>query len=128
MNFINGYKIMRLMDFLLKKTKETDQEFYPAMIMVFLYVANRSKEDVLLNELPQALDLTQATVQRAIGALGEGTSRKRETGGLEYIQVRRHPIDHRRRLITLTPAGRAFLKELLASIEGISLEAASVQQ
>lgn len=121
MNLNGVYKLGRLMDLLLEKSKETGQEFYPVMIRVFLYIAERNKKGVTLNQIQRDLNIIQTSVYRAVAALGEGTSKKPE-GGLGFVQAVKNPTDYRSKIITLTQEGLVFLNELTDAVRDIDVE------
>lgn len=115
MSLSGMYKISALMDFLIQEAKTTGREMYPVMVRIFLYIAENNKEGVTQTQVKDALNLVQTSAYRAIAALGEGTSKKPDSG-LGFIQTHRNPADYRSDIITLTPKGQDFLERLTATI------------
>ena len=115
MDMTGVYKLSKLMDLLITRSRETGQEFYPVMVRVMLYIAEHNKKGTTLIQIQRDLGIIQTSVYRALAALGEGTSRKPEAG-LGFIQSVRNPTDYRSKTITLTDEGKAFLTQLTGTV------------
>lgn len=87
-------------------------------LVVLTYVASQEgKSSVLLSkDMPDALMLTQTTVSRALGVLGDGGYTKDK--GLKLVTLSVDPSDERQRVVALTPRGRQLAAQILGDLYG----------
>lgn len=85
-------------------------------LTVFYFLAAQKEEEVPQQHLGEALGMSEASVSRNLALLSGGRSASLPGPGL--IQGREDPAYRRRKLVSLTPKGRAFLAQLVATMRG----------
>src|SRR3546814_704198 len=74
-----------------------------------------------MQKLSTMLRLSQASVSRNVAALGSGPyvdrATKQHRNGAGLLRTVVDPVDPRRRMVLLTPQGKALLKRLGAMVE-----------
>lgn len=78
----------------------------------FLTVARR--EGMSVGELAEALGIAQSSASRNVAALSRWRAFEKPGHGL--IESREDPRERRRKILELTPEGRAFLERLVAAM------------
>lgn len=72
----------------------------------------QSKDGLEVQTLPQLLGLDQSTVNRILHTMGD---KRRNSNGLEWIEVRTDEQDRRYRRVFITPLGQGVFQHLLAA-------------
>ena len=82
----------------------------PQMMQVLLHVAHRP--GCTMQELTEATGLALSSVSRNLTALGEWHRLGKE--GLGLVETIDDPVERRRKIVFLTPKGRAFCADLIS--------------
>lgn len=90
--------------------RELDPDIQFSVAQVFLMIARAGDEGVSLTDIADKANLGLSSVSRHVAALGKINRHHEE--GLGLVQTHEDPMERRRRLCTLTPKGRAFLRKL----------------
>jgi DNA-binding MarR family transcriptional regulator len=83
-------------------------------VSCFLHVAMRS--EIPMFDLIELLGLSNAAVSRNINVLGDGTPKK---PGLKLVKAREDRGFRRRKIVTLTPLGRALARKVVAAMNNV---------
>jgi DNA-binding MarR family transcriptional regulator len=102
---------MKLDEFLecLKKVQQIHSEMPIQQLMCLLVIA-RKPEGLSLTEVAQMTNISLTTASRYIAALGK-QNRKREEG-LNFVESYEDPMERRKKIIRLSPRGRATINKL----------------
>jgi DNA-binding MarR family transcriptional regulator len=84
------------------------------MFQTLLAVARQS--GITMNELGEILKTSQASCSRNVAALSKW--HKFGEPGLDLIEAVEDPVERRRKIIFLTPKGRARVREVLSAMTG----------
>lgn len=76
-----------------------------------LFIVAGSEEGMSLSDIAKKAGIGLATASRYIGALGK-TNRRREEG-LQLIESFEDPMERRKKIIRLTPKGRAAVRRII---------------
>lgn len=76
-----------------------------------LFIVAESEEGMSLSDIAKKAGIGLATASRYIGALGK-TNRRREEG-LQLIESFEDPMERRKKIIRLTPKGRAAVRRII---------------
>ena len=76
-----------------------------------LFIIAESEEGMSLSDIAKRAGIGLATASRYIGALGK-INRKREEG-LQLIESFEDPMERRKKIIRLTPKGRAAVRRII---------------
>ena len=90
--------------------------YYKATInhlRVFLYVAANNDAVLETRDLPEALGMTQTTLNRTMRSMADRSYI--HENGFKILRVSTHPTDERQRIVELTPKG----KELAINMQRI---------
>ena len=74
------------------------------MITVFCYIAARSDEIIITRDLPDALSMAPATVNRLIRTMADRSYCREE--GFQWLRQTVDPSDERQRIVEVTAKGR----------------------
>ena len=85
-------------------------------LRVFLYIAANNDKIIETRDLPDALGMTQTTLNRTMRSMAD-RSYIHETG-LKLLRVHINPADERQRIVELTPKGKKFALEMERIIYG----------
>ena len=96
---------------IVKKFRELDADISFSVALVLLLVAQAGDEGISLTDIASMANLGLSTVSRHVAHLGKINRHHEE--GLNLIQTHEDPMERRRRLVTLTGKGRAFMNQLL---------------
>jgi DNA-binding MarR family transcriptional regulator len=109
-----GVKPMQLNDSVkfLKNVQKVNNEM-PLQQLLCLLVVAKDDEGLSLTEVAREADVSLTTASRYISALGK-QNRKREEG-LNLIESYEDPMERRKKIIRLTPKGKATLRKLLGA-------------
>ncbi len=107
-----GRQTLRSLFNLFSRLKDIDKDM-PVMQMVVL-VAVALNEGKTQGELNTALNIPTSTMSRNIASLS--SVHRLGKPGLGMITWDDHPTDRRAKLLALTPKGRAFLLQTIASL------------
>lgn len=102
---------------LLQRFAQFDASMQVSTVMVLLYVAEMEDKAGGLStvDVQQAVGLSNAAASRNTNYWGPGTKSMTDAG-TGYISVDFDPLDRRKRLLRLTPKGRAFVTQLMEVI------------
>ena len=81
---------------------------------IFLYIAARNNEIVETRDLPDALGMTQTTINRCMNSMADRSYIHDEGFGILRVEI--HPEDNRQRLVSLTTRGKALAKKMMEII------------
>jgi DNA-binding MarR family transcriptional regulator len=93
----------------LKKVQAIHSEMPIQQLMCLLIIA-QDDEGLSLTEVAQKGHLSLTTASRYVSALGK-QNRKREEG-LHFVEAYEDPMERRKKIIRLTPKGRAVVRKL----------------
>ena len=119
MNMKGVFAVARLMDFLIRKNKETEQELYPVLLRIFLYIAENHQRGATFSQIQNDLGIVSTSVHRAVATLADGVSRK-PNSGMGLVESQKNPDDYRSKILRLTPQGQSFLNEMTSALYGPS--------
>lgn len=85
------------------------------LTLLEIALATERKEGIGVQDIEQKVGLLSGTASRNVYYWGEG--HKMMKGGLEYITVAFDPNDRRKRTLTLTNKGKAFINELIRGVK-----------
>lgn len=77
-------------------------------------------EGISIGELAERLGIAQSSASRNVAALSRWHSFGK--AGLDLVQAQEDPRERRRKIVTLTEKGRAFLDQLRAIVAGATQE------
>ena len=113
-------KKMRLqLDRMRQASELLTQIYYKATInhlSIFLYIAARGDEVIETRELPDALGMTQTTINRSIRSMADRSYIHEVGFGLLRQSV--NPSDERQRIVELTPKGKVLAKQMEELLNG----------
>lgn len=98
---------------LLRGFATIDKNIQAQTMKVFLAVAH--KGECVAVDLEQELEMTNATVSRSITYWTDAIQKATGKPGPGYIERRPNPSNRRYKLVSLTEAGRAFHRKLMAA-------------
>jgi DNA-binding MarR family transcriptional regulator len=78
---------------------------------IFLYIAARNNEIIETRDLPDALGMTQTTINRCMNSFADKSYLHSEGFGLLSLEV--HPEDNRQRIVSLTTKGKALATKMM---------------
>lgn len=84
------------------------------MLQALLAVAK--KPGITMHQLGEILNTSQASCSRNVAALGK--SHKFGEPGLDLVEAVEDPVERRRKIMFLTPKGRARVQEILSAATG----------
>jgi DNA-binding MarR family transcriptional regulator len=84
------------------------------MLQTFLAVARQP--GITMHQLGEILQTSQASCSRNVAALGKW--HKFGEPGLDLVEAVEDPVERRRKIMFLTPKGRARVQEVLSAITG----------
>lgn len=93
--------------------------YYKATInhmRVFCYVAANNDKVVEMRFLPEALGMTQTTLNRTIRSMADRSYIHEQ--GFKILRIQVNPSDERQRIVELTPKGKALAAEIERIIYG----------
>ena len=80
---------------------------------IFLYVAARPDKNIETRDLPDALGMTQTTINRCMNSMADRSYLHQDGFGILRVDI--HAVDNRQRIVSLTQKG----KELAQKMEAI---------
>lgn len=95
---------------LLSEVQKIDPEMPLQQLMCLLVIAE-SNEGMSLTEVANKVGVGLATASRYVGSLGKINRRREE--GLKFIEAYEDPMERRKKIIRLTPKGKAIVKQIL---------------
>jgi DNA-binding MarR family transcriptional regulator len=87
------------------------------MLQTFLAVARQP--GITMQQLGEILKTSQASCSRNVAALGKW--HKFGEPGLDLVEAVEDPVERRRKIMFLTPKGRARVQEVLSAVTGKSV-------
>jgi DNA-binding MarR family transcriptional regulator len=87
------------------------------MLQTFLAVAKQP--GISMQQLGAILKTSQASCSRNVAALGKW--HKFQQPGLDLVEAVEDPVERRRKIVFLTPKGRARAEEILSALTGNSI-------
>lgn len=110
-----GEEARSLRSALTEFAKATTVDLQVRQVMIFLRIAEAGDQGVDAGRLAEDTGASPASVSRTVRTLGEIHYAKQHEGyGLVELQF--DPTDNRRRIIKLTPDGRALLRTVLGKL------------
>ena len=102
----------------LKRFSQFDTKMQVSTMLTLLEVADAAlaKEDISVQDLERRIGLLSGTASRNVYYWAEGHNDMR--GGHNMVNVEISPQDRRRRDLTLSPKGRAFINNVLGDLHG----------
>lgn len=94
----------------IKEFRKIDSEMQAQTIQTFLVVAMDVKNSFQMTELSERLGISQASCSRNVSAF-LNTNRKRKKGP-GFLITKEDPEERRRKIVSLTPKGKSFYKDL----------------
>lgn len=85
---------------------------------IFARVAVAGDAGVDMGQLAEDLGLSSPAVSRAVQSLGR-IHYSKTRAGLDLVEREVDPVDNRRRVLRLTPAGHEVLRRLAAAAKGV---------
>lgn len=100
-----------------QRFNQFDGKMQVSTILTLLEIAKADlmKKEIAPQDLEKLTGLLSGTMTRNVYYWADG--HQDVTGGHLMVNVRIHPTDRRRRILSLTPKGRAFIDSVLASSE-----------
>ena len=86
-------------------------------VRIFMYVASHNDEVIETRDLPAALRMTQASLNRSMRMLAHRTYLHED--GLGLLRVTVSPEDERQRIVELTSKGKELANKLVEMIYGV---------
>jgi len=83
---------------------------------IFMYVASHNEEIIETRDLPEALQMTQATLNRSMRSMADRSYLRDE--GLGLLRLTVSPEDERQRIVELTSKGKELAYRMLELIYG----------
>ena len=84
---------------------------------IFMYVASHNDEVIETRDLPAALRMTQATLNRSMRSMAERSYIREE--GLGLLRMTVSPEDERQRIVELTSKGKELAQKMVEMIYGV---------
>ena len=87
-------------------------------IIVFMHVVSESRKGNVehMREMPDALGMTQTTINRIVRHLGDRSYI--HENGLQLVKITTDMKDERMRLVNITPKGKRVAEQMLEKIYG----------
>jgi len=85
-------------------------------VRVFLYIAANNDKIIETRDLPDALGMTQTTLNRTMRSMADRSYI--HESGLKILRIQINPQDERQRIVELTPKGKQLALELERIIYG----------
>lgn len=85
-------------------------------LRVFLYIAANNDKIVETRDLPDALGMTQTTVNRTMRSMADRSYIHEH--GFKLLRIQINPTDERQRIVELTPKGKMLATEMERIIYG----------
>lgn len=82
---------------------------------IFLYIAARNNEIIETRDLPDALGMTQTTINRCMNSFADKSYIHENGFGLLHLEI--HPGDNRQRIVSLSSKGKVLANEMLELME-----------
>lgn len=96
----------------LEAFRKLDPDLPIQYALSFMTIAQ--SEGISIGELAERLGIAQSSASRNVAALSKWHSFGK--AGLDLVQAQEDPRERRRKIVTLTDKGRAFLEELRAIV------------
>lgn len=96
----------------LEAFRKLDPDLPIQYALSFMTIAQ--SEGISIGELAERLGIAQSSASRNVAALSKWHSFGK--AGLDLVQAQEDPRERRRKIVTLTDQGRAFLEELRAIV------------
>ncbi|MBK3773651.1 MarR family winged helix-turn-helix transcriptional regulator [Azospirillum aestuarii] len=97
----------------LEAFRKLDPDLPIQYALSFMTIARN--EGISIGELAERLGIAQSSASRNVAALSRWHSFGK--AGLDLVQAQEDPRERRRKIVTLTDTGRAFLEELRAIVK-----------
>ncbi|CAO3414644.1 winged helix-turn-helix transcriptional regulator [Azospirillum argentinense] len=97
----------------LEAFRKLDPDLPIQYALSFMTIAQN--EGISIGELAERLGIAQSSASRNVAALSRWHSFGK--AGLDLVQAQEDPRERRRKIVTLTDSGRAFLEELRAIVK-----------
>ncbi|GAA4254021.1 winged helix DNA-binding protein [Azospirillum formosense] len=97
----------------LEAFRKLDPDLPIQYALSFMTIAQN--EGISIGELAERLGIAQSSASRNVAALSRWHSFGK--AGLDLVQAQEDPRERRRKIVTLTDTGRAFLEELRAIVK-----------
>lgn len=96
---------------LFRRLQELHPEMPLGMAYSFFVIASKDSEGVSLTDLANRVSIGLASASRYVAALG--VADRRRDPGLGLVEAREDPLERRKKIIKLTPKGRAFINKVV---------------